>query len=386
MSSENKFQDTLKPVTRPFEVLGSFWFDRSIKIQILILAFVLLLKNGLDIELRNIQEAYLPGSLEFPNPAGYYSASFGQVIFANSLGLSNTALWVAAHVFLTVVALSLAAWFALRSDPKVQSYLLILVAAATATSAILISLGKYDVFLYMGAILLILSRSNWTAIVGAVLLASGNPEQAIVASLSLLLISFSRPLSGYRSRALIALSVSIVGWILVQIWFMNSDIGFGRLSLITEFLGESLGNFLVDPLQYIWSWFGVGWILVLGALTLMKGKDRIPVVLGLVVLPALATVVTADGARVFAAISLPAFLVVGIWMVKEKVEPSRYAKQSVGLFLALLVLLPNGLERPGWYEDQLRGRLVSVTSQIFGTGIWVNLTTDIREKTPRSRS
>lgn len=72
--------------------VGFFWLRRTAFLQILLITVVLLINNGFDIKLRNIQETYLPGSLAFPDPVGYYSASFGQVIFVSAFGLSNAAL------------------------------------------------------------------------------------------------------------------------------------------------------------------------------------------------------------------------------------------------------------------------------------------------------
>jgi len=358
-------RDTLQPLATPLSRLGSFWLRLSIKIQVLLLVVLLLVKNGLDIELRNIQEAYLPGSLLFPDPAGYYSASFGQVLFANAFQLTNTTMWIAAHIALTLIVIGMALWLINRNFSADRSFMLLILAATTSMATVMISIGKYDIFTFAGGLLLILARSNWAVVLGALLLASGNPEQAILASLSLLVLSRSDVFGKYRTRSVIALSVSILAWISVQIWFWSAGLSTGRLALVSEYLGESLSNLLTAPLQEIWSWLGVGWVIVLAALILMKGKERIILAVALIAIPAAATVITADGARVFGAIVLPSFLALGIWLVTTKIQVSRYSKQAVGLFLILLILLPSTLEKPGWYDGQIRGRLMSFTEQIF---------------------
>lgn len=83
-------------------------------------------------------------------------------------------------------------------------------------------------------------------------------------------------------------------------------------------------------------------------------------------IPALATIMTADGARVFGAIVLPTYLVVGMWLASHKIEPSKYAQAVLGFFIILLVLLPTTLDKPEWLDGQVRGRVMSVTERIFG--------------------
>ena len=230
----------------------------------------------------------------------------------------------------------------------------------------MLSIGKYDIFAFAGGVIVVLARLNWVAGVGALVLASGNPEQAILASLSLLVLSQASSFRQFRARSIIALSVSILSWIVVQIWFMSAGLDLGRVSLIPDFLGESLSNILTAPLQEIWAWLGVGWFNVIPAIILIKGRERLILIAGVIVIPALATIITADGARVFGAIVLPSFLVVGLWLASQKIEPSKYARAVLGFFIILLVLLPTTLDKPGWFDGQVRGQVMSFTEQIFG--------------------
>lgn len=86
-------------------------------------------------------------------------------------------------------------------------------------------------------------------------MASGNPAQAILASLSLLVLSRASSFRQFRLRLKIALSISIASWIVVQIWFISAGLDLGRVSLIPDFLDESLSNILTAPLQEVWAWF-----------------------------------------------------------------------------------------------------------------------------------
>lgn len=358
-------QDPLRPLAGVVERLGNFWLSRSYFLQVSIIALVLVIKVGFDIELRNIQEAYLPGSLKFPAPAGYVSASFGQVVFAWIFGLENTTTWVATHFLLTALAMTLIVVLVSRNNQVPRAYLILVVVAATSTSTVLLSLGKYDVFTFMGAALLILARTNWIAALGAMIMASGNPEQAILGSLALILLTFIEPFRRYRSRAVFSLAFSVSAWIVVQIWFLSSGIDLGRLALVPVFLGESLSNFAVSPLGEIWSWLGAGWFIAIPALILIETKSRWLLLISLILIPGIATLVTADGARVFGAISFPVFVATGIWLAQVKVGPSRFAKQAVGIFLILSILAPVTIDRPGWFDGQVRGKIMTITNQVL---------------------
>ena len=363
MSIRNGPRDPLSPVAKPFISIGNFWLKLSAPLQVSLIFLLLIAKNGFDVELQNVQEAYLPGSLIFPEPAGYFSASIGQVIFANVFHLTNTPLWILGHSLLSVGAILLASILVIRNFPSNRSHMLLVLAAATSTSAVLLSIGKYDVFTFLGGALLVLARSNWVAIIGAVLLASGNPEQAILATCALLLLSFTGDFRSMRARSTIAFAVSVTVWIAVQVWFASAGLDQGRLSLVRTFLGDSISNVIADPLGVIWSWLGVGWVIVAVAIIVMLPKQRYVALASVIAIPAIASIITADGARVFGAVVFPSFLILGNWLSSKKIQKSTFAVPAVGIFIVLFALLPNGIDRPGWLEGQIRGKVMSVTEQ-----------------------
>lgn len=359
MDATSRIDDSLYPLRRTLNVIGDFWFARSRGVQMLFVLLFLGAKNGFDIELRNIQEAYLPASLAFPTPQGYFSASFGQVVLTNALGLTTTTQWVVLHAALTIIALVVVVWMAQRSTVVPGSLALLVVAAATASSGLLISIGKYDVFTVLGGFVLVLARTRIVSAIGALIMVSGNPEQAIVASLAYLMLTFAQDFRSQRIRALIAVGLSVVGWLIVQVWFLANGMDSGRLYLVRVFIGESLGRFVASPDLVIWSWLGTGWLLVIAALILIGKGSRWPLALSVLAIPALASIITADGARVFAAIALPSFMAIGLWLMSTKVEISRYRSSVVGGFVVLLLLLPTALPGPGWLFGQVLGRFVA---------------------------
>lgn len=185
--------DSLAPLAGVVGSVGRFWSARSSRVQIALVLLFLFAKNGFDIELRNIQEGYLPTALQFPSPSGYWSASFGQPGVAHLLGLSTTVEWVAFHGLATIVTIVIACVLAARCGQVERSLALLIVAAATASSTLLIGIGKYDVFTVLGAFVLVLARHPLWSFAGALIMTSGNPEQAIVAAIALLAVSFAPP-------------------------------------------------------------------------------------------------------------------------------------------------------------------------------------------------
>ena len=203
MSTAHEQVDLVGRLASILRRIGTYWVSRPYYQQVALVLVILLAKNAFDIELRNIQEAYLPGAQEFPTAVGYFSGSYGQVVIAAGLGITTTTQWVILHVILIAVALTTAFWLVGRRDAPSRSFLILALAAATATSSLFVSIGKYDVITYLGAVILALSRSFPAATLGALVIASGNPEQSIVASLALLILSFAgefRDVGGEQSQ------------------------------------------------------------------------------------------------------------------------------------------------------------------------------------------
>jgi len=340
-------------IQRVLVTIGSFWLSRPYSQQVVLVVAILLVKNAFDIELRNIQEAYLPGVQEFPTAVGYFSGSYGQVIIAAAFGITTTTQWVILHVVLIAIALTTAFWLVGRRDAPSRSFLILALAAATATSSLFVSIGKYDVITYLGAVILALSRSLPAASLGALVMASGNPEQSIVASFALLVLSFAVEFRDMRRRAIVAISVTTLTWLIVQVWFNVSGMNVSRISLVPEYLGESLARVFAYPGMAIWSWLGVGWLLVAAVVVSLAGKSRKWILLSLVIIPAAVTVVTADGARVFGLVALPAFLIVMVWLERYALRRSKDRELVLGMLLIGVAILPSVAQGPGWLYSQM---------------------------------
>jgi len=337
--------------------VGAFWINRSYFQQIILVLVLLLTKNAFDIELRNIQEAYLPGAQEFPQAVGYFSASFGQVVIASGLGITTTTQWVILHVVLIVIALGVAFYLISKEDTEQRSFMILVLASATATSSLFVSIGKYDVITYLGAVIVALSRTLPGASVGALIMASGNPEQALVASAAMLALSVAPEFRKLRFRALSVAAVAASAWFAVQVWFRASGVESSRLSILTEYLGESVARVMAYPGMALWSWMGVGWLIVLASLFVVARTSRTWILIALVVIPGIATLITADGGRVFGLVVLPAYLSALVTLGRSLDLRQPEGRGLIGAFVLSLMILPVGIQGGDWLFLQIFGRM-----------------------------
>lgn len=354
--------DSLSPVVRIPSLVGRWWKSLTLPVQILLAGLLLFAKSGLDVALRNVQEAYIPASQAFPEPTGYFSASFGQVWLTSALGIETTTQWVALHTALIVAGLAWTVYLVHRMDPASTYLSLPILVSATAVGGMLVSIGMYDVFTIVGGLTLVLARSNWLALIGALVMASGNPEQAILASAALLVLTLLERFRQSRKRAVIGLLVSLASWLAVLAWFHSYGSGSGRLGLLIVNLAGSLGNFISGPESAIWLWFGAGWLIVVVSLLLVRGREIPALVASLLVIPGMASILTTDGWRVFAPIVLPSYVIVGIWLGRDMVAISRYRDAALGSFLICLVAAPMAVQGPQW----LRGQITVNVLHLFG--------------------
>ena len=357
MSNGHEQVDLVGRVVAVLRRIGTFWLGRPYYQQVLFVLAILLLKNAFDIELKNIQEAYLPGVQEFPRAVGYFSGSYGQVVIAAALGVTTTTQWVLLHVLLIITALTVSFWLIGRTGSTTRSFLILALAAATATSSLFVSIGKYDVITYLGAVILALSRTLPAATLGALLMASGNPEQSIIASFALLVLSFASEFRDIRKRAVAAILATTLTWLSVQLWFNVSGMTVSRIDLLPEYLAESLARVISYPGTAFWSWFGVGWLVVALVAVSIHRNSRIWALLSLLIIPVSVTVITADGARVFGMVALPSYLMCARWLSSRCISVVGNQQLVVGALFAGLVLLPSGITGPGWTFEQLFGVL-----------------------------
>lgn len=330
----------LNKIFQIFESIGIRWQAYKLKKQALILLALYFLKNGINFEVGNIRDAYLPASQALPKPIGYFSASLGNLIIAKFLGIKTIDSWVALHALLLILSFILIVALILNNSIYNKSDLLLIVFTLSSLQTLTGTLGKYDVLTFFGGCCLILAKSEIVASCGAIILILGNPEQAIIATFCLLLLSANTEFKVWRKRALTALSLSCLIYLFIQFWMLNNAIISNRLTLIPYYLQLSVNHFLNNPTSSIWAWLGLGWIPLIFTLVHFKNKSFFVNWFPLLVVPTVLTLITADGARVFSLLILPSYLVVSMWFWKNLTNNHIHKSIFIGIYLFFWTIIP----------------------------------------------
>lgn len=276
---------------------GGRWIERLPRwlVSIVVLGLILI-RDGLhtfvprfDTELASVQA--------FPKPLTYMSWSWGNLAVAKALRVDTTWQWLALHLVLVVIALVLPLVL-LRRLPR-GPYDLFAVAwgLLPVVGSVLMWVGMYDVMTLIGAELVALGGRWWLEAIGAVIMSSGNPEQAMVASLALLCLSAVSIMRTKRRAGMIALGVTVATYVLGKLLIVAPGVTSRSGYLRSPIAGVEI--IIKDWPGSVWGWYGVLWIVVAGTFIALRGRDRLMLVVGLIVVPALATLVTYDWSRVF---------------------------------------------------------------------------------------
>jgi hypothetical protein len=177
-------------------------------------------------------------------------------------------------------------------------------------------IGFYDVLTLLGAGAIAVSRRPWLVAVGAVVLSGSNPPLALVSAISFAILSAGEPFRGLRQKALITLTICLLGWLAVNLWLHAAGTSSESSQLFTN-LGYSFRSFLDAAPLDVSSWYGGAWLLVvITIVSPMAWRTRCIVVGALIVVPGLGSVATLDGTRVFVcAAALPALA--ALWTYAE---------------------------------------------------------------------
>ena len=297
----------------------------------------------------------------FPHPVADWRAnSVPGVVLAAAAGADDVDGWVRIHalaVLATVVVavVCVVAGFAPGAPRRVAAVWL---SVGSVPAVLLQKVGSYDPFVVCGALLVVLPRRRSLALVGGLLLGWTSPEQAALGLVSAAVVLVALGCEGRTDLAVAVrrarssplagcLAVAAVGVVVarasVVAWFRVADVTVpGRGDVLTELAPESIRRAVGAGGTGVFTWLGLGWALV--ALVLLVGRWRARPALallgGLVLLPAAATILTLDGTRVFAMVSLPAILVLLGWVGERATgpEPTLVRRATVAVLAVSLVV------------------------------------------------
>jgi len=266
------------------------------------LLVVALLKGGFGVEVA----AQNPDpSFPLPEPGAVDSLSFGLPALVWLLGIQGQTSTIAIVTFaLILIGYFSSAYLLVRTfDGLARTVALILLGLGPTITVLLGNIGRHDLLVVFGAVLVGLRGYKWSGvIIGSALMFLGNPEQTLVALTSLALLSLTPNFSQYRARVL-TLGVSSLGLFLILREWAEGLGADSRAGWFGYHLQSSLLNFFGSAYLVLFSGYAILWILVVWRVINSRGRARLLYVLSLIAVPTLATITTMDQTRVFIGVS-----------------------------------------------------------------------------------
>ena len=330
-------------------------FDSRPACFIAIVLGVVLLRSGFSAGSAEVDA--LTFARTFPTPvASVTSWAVISPALTHVLHLTTGREWLVLHGLLLIAVLVFVGYRLWRrvQDQVQWRVAVIWIALSAAPSANLQWLRPADIWTLLGGALIGLGTGIGSAIVGGVIIGASSPEQGLIALAALACVLFaqrrrdpSAPTAKSSAARIGSTGVAmLITRLLIMIWFSRSGVDVpSRASLFGPLLGRSLRYSTGLGTTGIYGWYGVAWIAVIICLWAVREdrKGLAATIAGLVVLPALATVLTTDGTRVFAAISWPALLAALVSSVRGKQEtpaPRRWLERLAPIALVGSLVMP----------------------------------------------
>ena len=242
----------------------------------------------------------------WPEPVNMYPFnSYGFRILGRVLNIESTAGYALMGAVLIIATVLLAGLlFARTSRPDVARLLVMIVLSGPVVWVLTGRIVHTDAFVILGGIVLgtVGTRLPWAA-VGALLTILGGPEQAVVLSLGLYLLSVAPAFRHYRRGAAVALGMSAFGWVALSAWSRAMGVP-DRAELFLLLWKRSVSIFFVQiPLQ-LYAGFALSLLVILWSLADQRRRDALIVIVAALGIPLAMTALTTDQSRVLVCVSI----------------------------------------------------------------------------------
>ncbi len=297
---------------------------------------------------------------DFPRPGDTFRSN---AVLGPALGwatrMDTPTRWLALHAVVTVGWFVAVAALLRRASGSARHWRVAVVwlSFVSTPTSLLRHLGAYDVFTLWGAALVALGGTTWTAVLGGALMGATNAEQGVLALLCGALVHWALPVVAPQNdapsrttlRSTVAMfAPALAGLVLARVAVL---VWFGQLGATVQGRSQAFGDLLRDALTNAtslggtgaYSWLAAGWILVIAALWYLRHHAMrwIAAAVGLLVVPAAATVTTLDGSRVFCAVSSVAVLIAVVRLVQRSDRPDgTWMLRGAAVLMVAGILLP----------------------------------------------
>lgn len=275
-----------------------------------------------------------------PVPSEYLSSSLGPVGLMRVLGYPGDVAWWVLGFILWLVAFGGSIFYLARFG-ALGRLIAIGVAASPAFAVTLSMLGHYDLWIIVGSAAVAVSTKRLLVAVGAVIATLGNPEQAVLSAIAVLLVAFAWGNRRAICSGAIFLSIATLGFVGVWFWVSQSTSG-SRSGSYLGLIGESMDSFVgLWPLA-VYAWLGPLWIGVIFLLALLpRWWQRVVAFSGVIVLPGLMPMTTLDGTRVFVAVGTGALLSLVVHSLRGPLKDWKPSSGVLGGAAMIGLLLPS---------------------------------------------
>lgn len=321
----------------PASLISNFLKLSNIKFTLL-LTVLIVLKNGVHpIGAEWINWVYL-ASANFPKATNYMSNSVLPMYISSLLEYPSHLIWWISFTLLTILFYIFL--FIRIKDIYGLNYKIALLSFLTFpfTYTPLYYIGHYDLFTIFGALLAGLTRKKTIVILGVCFAAGANPEQALVTSLCIALLSIGTKSKWHRFVAMVWFSFSVLSLVLLKLFVGQPDTG-NRIEIIKDQIESVSLNSLGLTHILIFSVFSSGWVVLylVGFREISKTRN-FSVIAAVALIPVTLAILILDHTRVGVAVgALPLIIFLKHYLTPEFLNllNSRYFKTEHLLFLVL---------------------------------------------------
>jgi hypothetical protein len=313
--------------------------SQSMLIATTVVVAVMIARSGINTEI-DPRALYIAKML--PHPVSDYR---GLVVISPILfrlfGLHGYHQWAILHVvileiFLVIFVILLRRRFA-RPDQRL--FVMIMVAASGMAVVTLNQIGFYDVYMYIGAVLLVWATNTPSALIAGALFGATNPEEGVAAMVALVIVAVALRRSILR-RVLLALGALVIVRLGLQLWFFSYGVhAVSRYSVLSSLFTSTTGSFTISWPVQVYSWYSAAWPALL-VLVWRSGPRRLLVFFAVIILPFFAELLALDGTRVFAGTVFAAYLLLVTNEAELPDERAALRHRLSSLTLTVMALTP----------------------------------------------
>lgn len=281
----------------------AFLTTRSVLVLGVLAGMIAIVKSGVVVGTGTIHIWSLDS---WPYPAHVYPPlTYGFRAIAKLVGTESAVGYnlIALVVFLLVLfALPLIITRAIPGDAA--RWAVIVLMSGPAIWILAGGFGRTDTLVILGAVLLgtFGKRLPWAA-VATVIAILGNPEQTVVFSLGLLIVSAAPAFRPWARGALLSLIVSTVAWVGLTAWSHSLGVE-SRADWLSQLWRQSLQWFFIQAPLELYAAFGLSAAVLAWAILDQRRWSMLAVISGGLLLPLALTASTLDQTRVLVACSM----------------------------------------------------------------------------------